>query len=59
MWQKDFTSVIEPAHNASGKDSEEISEGEIAAILEEVDRSKSYLSKFIHINFDWDKQYLS
>ena len=59
VWHKDFNSVIEPAHNASGKESEDISEGEIAAILQEVDRSKSYLSKFIHINFDWDKQYLS
>jgi hypothetical protein len=51
--------VIEPTQNASGKDSDEISEGDIATILQEVDRSRGYLGKFTHINFEWDRQYLS
>lgn len=60
VWgQKEFNSMIEPAQNASGKDSDEISEGEIATILKEVDRSGGYIGKFTHINFDWDKQCLS
>ena len=60
VWaQKEFNSVLEPAQNVSGKDSDDVSEGEIAAILKEVDRSRGYLGKFVHVNFDWDRQSLS
>ena len=59
VWKKTFESTLEPAQNASGKDSDEVSESEILSIIKEVDRSRAYLDSFVHITFDWDKSCLS
>ena len=49
--------VQEVSSNEFG--SQEVSEGEILSILNDVDRSEGYLNSFLHLNFDWDRQSLS